>query len=58
MNQSKGNFNWIGTYTDWTDADDWAFGSGPPAYSGMEEGNTEAIEEFVSSYLDWADARQ
>lgn len=56
MNQSKSNVNWIGTYMEWTDADDWAFGSGPPAYSGMEE-NAEAVEEFAASYLDWVDSR-
>ncbi len=55
MNQST--VNWIGTYMEWTNADDWAFGSGPPAQSGMEEANVEAIEEFVAFYLDWVDSR-
>ena len=57
MDQSKRNVNWIGTYMEWTNADDWAFGSGPPAHSAVEEANAEAIEEFAASYLDWVDSR-
>lgn len=58
MDQSRSGANWIGTYMEWTNADGWAFGSGPPAHSGMDEANAEANEEFAASYLDWMDARQ
>src|SRR3972149_10950680 len=62
MNQGKSNVGWIGTYMEWTNSEDWAFGSGAPAHSDMEETNAEAIEEFAieefaASYLDWGDSR-
>jgi len=62
MNQGKSNVGWIGTYMEWTNSEDWAFGSGAPAHSDMEETNAEAIEEFAieefaASYLDWVDSR-
>ena len=57
MNQSKSTVNWIGTYMEWTNADGWAFESGSPAHSGIEEANAEAMEEFAASYLDWMESR-
>ena len=57
MNQGKSNVGWIGTYMEWTNSEDWAFGSGAPAHSDMEEANAEAIEEFAASYVDWVDSR-
>ena len=57
MNQSKSNAGWIGTYMEWTNSEDWEFGSGAPAHGDMEEANAEAIEEFAASYVDWVDSR-
>ncbi len=56
MNQ--GTVNWIGTYMEWTSADDWAFGPGRLAQSGIEEEGEDIREEFAAAYLDWMDAGQ